>query len=188
MGYDVKGSDISPRMIKKAKSNSKKLGLTIPLKISNFKNINKTYDEEFDAVICVGNSLPHLLTNKEIYEALSEIYKVLKKNGILILEQRNYDKLIKFQTRFFPVSFRENEIFFYVLDYFPKKIVFNVIDLEIRSKKFKVYSTSYNPIKKDNLVELLEKSGFKNLKLYQDYEFNEFNIEKSDNLIVVCKK
>ncbi len=188
MGYDVKGSDISPAMIQKAKSNSDKLGLKIPLKISDFKNISKIYSEQFDAVICVGNSLPHLFTNKEIFEALSEIYKVLRQNGIFILEQRNYDKLTKFQTRFFPVTFREDEIFFYVLDYFPKKIVFNVIDLEINSKKFHVFTTEYNPIKKENLVELLEKSGFKNFKYHQDHEFSEFNIEKSDNLIIICKK
>ncbi|NVM03544.1 MAG: methyltransferase domain-containing protein [Candidatus Helarchaeota archaeon] len=188
MGYDVKGSDISPSMIKKAKSNSKKFGLKIPLKISHFKNISKIFDEKFDAVICVGNSLPHLFKNKEILDSLSEIYKVLKRNGIFILEQRNFNKLIRLQNRFFPVTFREDEIFFYVLDYFPKKIVFNVIDLEISSKKFKVYTTEYNPLKKDNLVELLEKSGFKNFKYYQDHEFNTFNIYKSDNLIIICKK
>ncbi|MFX0140752.1 MAG: class I SAM-dependent methyltransferase [Candidatus Hodarchaeota archaeon] len=188
MGYTVKGSDISPGMIEKARSNSEKFGLKIPLIIADFKNLTKIFDEQFDAVICVGNSLPHLFTNKEISEALSEIYKVLKRNGIFILEQRNFNKLINLKTRFFPVSIREDEVFFYVLDYFPKKIVFNVIDLEISSKKFKVYTTEYNPLKKDNLIELLEKSGFRNFKFYQDHEFNKFNLEKSDQLIVFCKK
>ncbi|MFX1451333.1 MAG: hypothetical protein ACFFCM_10850, partial [Promethearchaeota archaeon] len=139
-------------------------------------------------VICVGNSLPHLFSNDDILKALGEMSKLLNEKGILILGQRNFEKLVKFQTRFFPISFRDDEIFFYVLDYFPKKIVFNVIDLEINTKKFTVYSTEYNPLKKDVLVNFLEKTGFTIVQFYQDHQFNKFNIETSDDLIIICKK
>lgn len=188
MGYKVKGSDISPSMIRKAKTNLKNLDLKIPIKISDFRNLTKVWNEKFDAVICVGNSLPHLFSNDDILKALGEMSKLLNEKGILILGQRNFEKLVKFQTRFFPISFRDDEIFFYVLDYFPKKIVFNVIDLEINTKKFTVYSTEYNPLKKDVLVNFLEKTGFTIVQFYQDHQFNKFNIETSDDLIIICKK
>jgi ubiquinone/menaquinone biosynthesis C-methylase UbiE len=188
MGFKTKGSDLSPAMIRKAKVNSKKYGIKTTLKITDFRNLTKSFNEKFDAVVCIGNSLPHLLSDKDLIKALNEIYKVLNKNGILILQQRNYDMLIESQKRFFPVSIREDEIFFYVLDYFPNKIIFNVVNLELKSKKFKVYKTEYNPLQKIKLARLLRKSGFNNLKFYGNFNFAKFSTRKDDYLIIVCRK
>ncbi|MFX1449941.1 MAG: class I SAM-dependent methyltransferase, partial [Promethearchaeota archaeon] len=96
MGYKVKGSDISPSMIRKAKTNLKNLDLKIPIKISDFRNLTKVWNEKFDAVICVGNSLPHLFSNDDILKALGEMSILLNEKGVLILGQRNFDKLVKF--------------------------------------------------------------------------------------------
>ena len=188
MGYVATGSDLSPSMIQKAKSNSEKYGISALFRIVDFSNLTNVFNEKFDAVVCVGNSLPHLFSDEDLTKAISEMYDVLNKNGILIIDQRNYDKLVKNEIRFIPSSFREDEIFFYVLDYFPNKIVFNVIDIEIENRKVKTYSTEYNPLKKRKLIELLRTAGFKDMKLYQDHEFNDFDPENSDNLIVVSKK
>lgn len=188
MGLRAIGSDLSVEMIKKARKNAEKHDVKAVFKITNFMNLTDTFKEKFEAVICMGNSLPHLFSDRDLTKALSEMYKILEENGTLILQQRNYDKLTRLEKRFFPVSIRENEVFFYVLDYFPKKITFNVINLETKTKKFKVYSTEYNPIKKDHLAKLLRKAGFKNLKFYSDFEFTKFDKKNSDELIIVCKK
>jgi len=188
LGYDVKGSDLSPAMITKARANLKERNLDAPIKISDFKELNKNFDERFDAVICVGNSLPHLLSDEDLTLALTEMNAVLNENGILILEQRNYDKLLKDKKRFFPVSFRENEVFFYVLDYLTSEIIFNVIHVNTSNQTFQNYTTTYNALKTDKLKELLRTSGFEIINLYEDYEFNKFDNETSDLLIILCKK
>ncbi len=188
LGYDVKGSDLSPAMITKARTNLKERNLDAPLKISDFKELNKNFDERFDAVICVGNSLPHLLSDEDLTLALTEMNAVLNENGILILEQRNYDKLLKDKKRFFPVSFRENEVFFYVLDFLPSEIIFNIINVNTSDQTFQTYTTTYNALKMDKLKELLYNSGFQIIDLYADYEFNKFNIETSDRPIIFCNK
>lgn len=188
LGYDVKGSDLSPAMITKARANLKERNLDAPLKISDFKELNKNFDERFDAVICVGNSLPHLLSDEDLTLALTEMNAVLNENGILILEQRNYDKLLKDKKRFFPVSFRENEVFFYVLDFLPSEIIFNIINVNTSDQTFQTYTTTYNALKMDKLKELLYNSGFQIIDLYADYEFDKFNIETSDRPIIFCNK
>jgi len=188
MGFHTKGSDLSPAMIKKARINSKKHNVRATFKITDFRSLEKSFNEKFDAVVCMGNSLPHLLSDKDLTKALNEMYKVLNKNGILILQQRNYDMLTRLQKRFFPMSIGKDEIFFYVLDYLPNKIIFNVVDLELKSEKFKVYKTEYNPLTKDKLTKSLLKSGFSNLKFYGNFKFAKFNIKKDDELIVVCQK
>ncbi|MFX1521167.1 MAG: class I SAM-dependent methyltransferase [Promethearchaeota archaeon] len=188
MGYTVIGSDQSPSMIKQAKINSEKYGIRTSFQIADFRNLTNVFHENFDAIVCVGNSLPHLFSDEDLTKAICEMYYVLNKNGILIIDQRNYDKLVKKRQRFFPISFRDDEIFLYVLDYFPNKIVFNIIVIEIEKRKIKTYSTEYNPLKKRKLISMLQMTGFKDMKLYQDHEFNDFDLENSDNLIIVCKK
>lgn len=187
-GLKAKGSDLSPAMIDKAKINAKERGVSAVFEISDFRNLSTVFKEKFDAVICVGNSLPHLLNDSDLKKALDEMSKVLNPNGLLILQQRNYDMLAGQKKRFFPMAVRDNEVFFYVLDYLSDKIVFNVVNLETKTKKFKVYKTDYNPLKKGKLVELLEESGFKDFEFYGDYDFNKFDLEKGNDLIVICKK
>jgi ubiquinone/menaquinone biosynthesis C-methylase UbiE len=188
MGYDIRGSDLSPAMINKARANLKEKKIDVTLKISDFKDLNKKFDEKFDAIICVGNSLPHLLTDEDLTLALTEMNEILNENGILILEQRNYDKLLKSKKRFFPVAFRENEVFFYVLDFFPSEIIFNIININTSTQTLQTYTTKYNALKIDKLKELLHTSGFQVIELYEDYDFTKFNIETSERPIILCSK
>lgn len=188
MAYDVKGSDLSPAMIDKARANLKERNLDVSLKISDFRNLNKNFGEKFDAVICVGNSLPHLLTDEDLTVALTEMNSILNENGIIILEQRNYDKLLKFKRRFFPVSFKEDEVFFYVLDFLPSEIIFNIINVNISNQTFQTYTTKYNALKINKVKELLHTTDFQIIDLYEDYDFNKFNLETSDHPIILCRK
>lgn len=187
-GYDVKGSDLSPAMIEKAQANLKKNNLEVLLKVADFRELSSAFDEIFDAVICVGNSLPHLMSDKEISRTLAEIRGILNEDGILILEQRNYDKLVKEKKRFFPVSFRENEVFFYILDFGTSEIIFNIININTYNQTFQSYTTEYNILKLDKLKDLLNTTGFHIMDYYEDYDFNKFNIETSDRPIILCKK
>jgi ubiquinone/menaquinone biosynthesis C-methylase UbiE len=188
MGYKAKGSDLSPAMLRQARANSKVHGVKAEFKKSDFRDLTHNFDEEFDAIVCVGNSLPHLFSDEDLTKALRGMYRLLSDRGILILQQRNYDRLIRLQMRFFPVSIREDEVFLYVLDYFPKMIVFNVVDLETGTKTFKVYSAEYNPLSSSNLMRFLRKVGFRGMNLYEDFQFKRYDAGESYDLLVVCKK
>ena len=188
LGYDVKGSDLSPAMIEKTRINLEKMNLDAFVKISAFRELTTNFGQKFDAIICVGNSLPHLLSDEDLISALSEINALLSENGILILEQRNYDKLVRDKKRFFPISFRSGEAFLYVLDFFPTEIIFNIIYINTDSKTFETYSTTYNILKMEKLRGLLTSTGFTIQGEYEDYDFNDFNIETSDRPIILCKK
>ena len=188
MGLSAVGSDLSPAMIEKAELNAKHYGVKATFRIADFRFLSKTFNEKFDAIICVGNSLPHLLNDADLTLALNEMYKLLDDGGPLVIQQRNYDMLVEQKKRFFPMSIREGEVFFYVLDYFPNKVIFNVVNLEIETKKFNVFSSEYNPLKKSHLEELTTKSGFRNIEFFGDYRFSEFDIKKDEYLILVCEK
>lgn len=207
MGYRAEGCDISPEMIDKSRLNAVKEGLNLNFVQSDFKEMVGKFDKKFDCIICMGNSLPHEFGDENISLALENMYDLLGGDnddngdngdggGIVIIDQRNFEKMVKNKKRFIPIHYHkekngDRKIFIYALDFLRDKITFNVISfLEFDGvPKFEVNSTDYNPISKDKLSDLMKRAGFSELRFYGDFDFKEFDENQSDVLIVVgCKK
>ncbi len=87
-GYDVMGADVSPVMIALARQKAAAAGLDVPFvvafPISNLLPMSPTRQpplDHFDAVLCLGNSLPHLLTQDDLVAALRGMAGVLRTAG-----------------------------------------------------------------------------------------------------------
>jgi SAM-dependent methyltransferase len=52
-------------------------------------------DACFDVVVCADNALPHLLTQKDVHAALTEMRRILRPDGLLILSTRSYDEILR---------------------------------------------------------------------------------------------
>ena len=72
-GYRVAGSDISAAMIARARENAAREGVTIPFAVAGFQELRAMFRERFDAVLCLGNSLPHVLTDDAALESLANM-------------------------------------------------------------------------------------------------------------------
>jgi glycine/sarcosine N-methyltransferase len=195
LGFDVVGSDISIEMISKARKNAELLGIDVDFVQADFKRLADVFDKRFDCVVCVGNSLGHELEEKGILSALRNMYNVLKNKGVVIIEIRNLPKLVKERRRIFPIHFHkelngDRKIFFYVLDFHRTKVKFNVISfLEFNEKPtFEVDSVDYRIVSAQKLKELMMKIGYRQLKIYGDFEFSRFSDEHSENVVVVGTK
>ncbi|MEJ2141215.1 MAG: class I SAM-dependent methyltransferase [Gammaproteobacteria bacterium] len=93
-GFDVVSADGSPQMLAKAFENARKRGQILRTVQADWRWLNKTIHEQFDAVICLGNSFTHLFTEHDRRKALAEFYATLNHDGILLLDQRNYDSIL----------------------------------------------------------------------------------------------
>ena len=94
-GYRIQGSDLSPKAIQRAKVESVTRGLDVQFKVADFLTLNSTIGGTFDVVLTCDNSLPHLLTEADLEQALTCIGAVLEPNGLLIASIRDYDALLK---------------------------------------------------------------------------------------------
>jgi SAM-dependent methyltransferase len=194
LGFEVTGSDISIEMILQARRNAELSGIGVDFVQADFKRLPDVFDK-FDCVICVGNSLNHELEEKGILSALKSMYSVLRDKGVVIIQVRNLPKWVKERRRVFPTHFHkepngDRKIFFYVLDFFRTKVKFNVISiLEFNEKpKFEVDSVDYRIVSAQRLRELMVEAGYKQLKIYGDFEFAGFSDEHSEDIIVVGTK
>ena len=173
-------------MIELAKKNAESQNISINFRVSDFKFLSKNNNKSYDAILCMGNSLSHILTDNDLLKSLKEMHQVLNKNKILVLHIRNYEKLLNEKKRFFTYK-NNHDIFFYVWDFEPKKIV-NIINYDLKTDQTNTCSFEYNPILKTHLEDFFKKSGFKNLQFFGNNQFKEFDINQDDDLLVVCQK
>ncbi len=193
-GYEVIGTDLSGEMVKKAKENALKSASKASFIKAGFGQLRSKVQGEFDAVTCLGNSLPHLLTKDGLAQALRDIYSMLSNGGVFVTQNRNYDKVMAEKNRFMPLeaaTLDDREIlFFRLLDFCEDSIGFNIVTFTKDQGKWSyvVKSTKHRPILKDELETLLSEAGFTDLQFLGDYQGHAFDAAESVDLIVVGKK
>jgi ubiquinone/menaquinone biosynthesis C-methylase UbiE len=133
-GYDVYGVDISKNLIQKAKEKAKKEKLKIEFKYGTFLKIPYK-KEEFEAVIIIWTAFCHLLNKKDQINALKEIKRVSKNEGIIIIDVPYYTK--KNKVKIFKGQGLETKIFMFNkkrLKEISKKAGFKKINIITRMK------------------------------------------------------
>ncbi|MGN7614097.1 glycine/sarcosine N-methyltransferase [Magnetococcales bacterium HHB-1] len=93
-GFDVVSADGNPEMLTTAFHNARQYKQLLTTVHADWRWLGRTINSRFDAIICLGNSFTHLFSENDRRKALAEFYSILKHDGILILDQRNYDCLL----------------------------------------------------------------------------------------------
>ena len=108
-GYDVNASDISPGAVERARTESARRNLQIKFSVADMRVAYKHHGRTFDVVLCADNSLPHLLTDDEILEALEQFFACTNPGGLCIVSVRDYAALEQGGVQFKPYGVRVEE-------------------------------------------------------------------------------
>ncbi len=196
-GFIVAGADFSAGMIAQAKENAQSEGVNIPFYLAGFGELATTLEpQQFGAVLCLGNSLPHLLTSQALYAAFLDFYQCLLPGGIVIIQNRNFDLVVKQRDRWMePQSYQEEGkewLFLRFYDYEPSGVItFNIMTLSRMAEgdwEQEITSTQLNPTQSDELTDALKLIGFEDLECFGNMEGATYNPEKSGNLVVLARK
>jgi SAM-dependent methyltransferase len=93
LGHRVSGSDLSPAAVQRARQEAVSRGMSIDFAVADMRSPIIHRDRDFDVVLCADNSLPHLLSDEEIVEALGQFLAALKPGGLCLISVRDYDVL-----------------------------------------------------------------------------------------------
>ncbi len=198
-GFTAVGADLSPEMIAVARHNAQAANVALPFETAGFGELARAFAPHlpFDGLICLGNSLPHLLTPEDLSRALEDFAVCLRPGGTLILQNRNFDAVLARRERWMePQSAREGRkewLYLRFYDFLPDGLVrFNMVTLT-RGKtgwSQRVTDTLLRPWRMGELVEAVRQAGFTAVETYGSMEARgtPFDPETSGNSIVVARK
>jgi glycine/sarcosine N-methyltransferase len=193
-GYTAAGCDASPQMIEQARANADKAQVKVRFEVADFNQLNY-FTGTFDAVLCLGNSLPHLLSQEMLVEALRQMRGKLEKGGVLILHNLNYDMRMVKKPRFFSANGTADALVWRFADYGPEFITFHTALFERKmgdarketsSWSVQVNSTLQRPLLQKDLDEALARAGFGALQHFGGLDDSPFEKDKSGDLVIVA--
>jgi len=196
-GFQVSGSDLSAGMIEKARLNAQEAGVTIRLETAGFKEISKTFGmSAFDSVLCLGNSLPHLLTPEDRVSALQDFANSLSPGGLLILQNRNFDAVMASRERIMePVSYFDKNkewLFLRFYEYQPDGLIsFNILSLYREDRMpwtQSMTTTQLLPLLRDDLLQNLSEAGFLDVICFGGLNGSPFDPKSSGNLVITARR
>jgi len=192
-GYQVVGADLSESMIQRARENASVHGVGASFVVAGMGGF-AALGETFDAAICLGNSLPHLLSAHAVAGALGDFAAVLRPGGLLVIQNRNFDRVWARRERFMPPqSYRDDAgewIFVRFYDYHDEKVDFNMVRLQRTGDGWsqEVESTELRPIFRDDLAAALTAAGMSEIACYGSYDGSAFDPDQSGDLISVSRR
>jgi glycine/sarcosine N-methyltransferase len=98
-GFQVTASDRSAAIVAEAERRAKGMVANVQFATCQWEDLPGRFDDRFDLVLCVGNSISHTPNKFATVRALSAMRAVLKPNGKLLLATRNWEKLRRENVR-----------------------------------------------------------------------------------------
>jgi glycine/sarcosine N-methyltransferase len=191
-GHGVSGIDLDSEMI--ALANVKAQGLDAKFIQGDMTKVKYIFEwESFNSVFCIGNSLVHLQDRQTIKQQIIDIYNLLERNGSMVLQIINFDRIINKNITSLPTIDRKEEGVKFIRNYRHvdnKSLVYFETELIIsKDGKDEVYKNSVPllAIQSEELVAIVRKAGFREINIYGDFSKNSFD-EDSYALILQAIK
>jgi glycine/sarcosine N-methyltransferase len=165
-GFEVTSVDGSPTMLAKAFENAHKHGYIMRTIHADWRWLNRDVHDLYDAVICLGNSFTHLHEENDRRKALAEYYATLRHDGILILDQRNYDAILDKRVE-------PSHKYYYCgedVTAEPEHVDDSLARFRYRFADGEVFHLNMFPLRRRYVQRLMKEVGFQNVTTYGDFQ------------------
>ena len=182
-GFNVTSSDGNAEMLSKAFENARKRELVLQTVHADWRWLNKDVHGKYDAIICLGNSFTHLHDEMDRRRALAEFYAALKWDGILVLDQRNYDRILDH-------GFESSHKYYYCgqrVSASPEHVDQGLARFCYTFPDGSEFHLNMFPLRKAYSRRLMQEVGFQRVKTYGDFQ-ETYQESEPDFFIHVAEK
>jgi SAM-dependent methyltransferase len=177
--YRVISNEIDPEMLNVAAREAREREIDLQLTFYNWKDLTLSgfRFRNFDAILCLGNSLTYVFDATERDLILRNFRSLLAPDGVLIIDERNYPRILR------GAFSHSGEVVYCGIDKVRCQPVYMSYDLVVMEYVHletgeKSHLHLY-PFKRGELRESLIRVGFSDVQTYGDYQktFNEQSVE-----------
>lgn len=189
-GVEVTAVDVSQKMLQLLSAHAHEKKIKVKTVKAVFLNLPKKIHDKFDAVFCMGNSLVHAKTKRELKNILSNFYTLLNLNGILFIQILNYDRIISKREIIQSIKESGGKFFIRFYGFEEKYIDFNFLTIERKGGilHHRIQTIKLRPIIQKDMLRLLKEIGFKKIESLDGLIGNKFSKNTSRDLFIVAKK
>ena len=168
-GLKTTGTDISGAMLTQARDNAARLGIDVNWQQADMLELLRIFPAatpaptNFDLILCMGNTLPHLL---------------------------NYEKILAGQERIVGISQAGQREYIRFYDFIDPLVRFNLLEIDHRQNPptHLLHETTLRPHTAEQLREILTSLDFKKIETFDGLNFSPYNSAKSDTLLIMATK
>lgn len=189
-GVGVVAADASAAMLREAKAKSVEAGGSIEWLHSPMETVSQAATGPFDAIVCLGNSLPHLLTDAQLQAAIRGFRALLAPAGVAVVQILNYDRILDRRERIVGVTRHGDTEYVRFYDFLPARIRFNILELKWRDDQCEhtLHQTELRPYRARQLSDAFSDAGFQRPALYGGMALDEFDRSSSEGLLLVAHR
>jgi SAM-dependent methyltransferase len=164
--FEVTSVDGNAEMLTKAFNNARAHGRVLNATHADWRFLNRDIHSKYDAIICLGNSFTHLFDERDRRRALAEFYAALRHDGLLIIDQRNYDAIMD-------RGYESKHKYYYCGDQVsvaPEHVDDGLARFRYEFADGSVYRLNMFPLRKDYMRRLFTEVGFQKVTTYGDFQ------------------
>ncbi len=188
IGLQVTATDISEHMLHATQENAKRKGVQVETIHTSFMDVEKNVKKTYDAVFCLGNSLSHILEEKELLASLKGFSRILNFGGHLFLQILNYDRILKNRERIQNIKEIRGKIFIRFYDYLEKSILFSILTIPKMEDAMEnsLRSVQMFPWRSIDLIRILKYAGYSTIQLFGSMALDTYDEISSKDLVVLA--
>jgi class 3 adenylate cyclase len=197
--HDVTSNEIEHRLIRHAREAATNADVSLNITRFDWRHLEHlAAPESYDVVLALGNSLSCLSTESDVRMVLARFAHLLRPNGLLIVDERNYPVIFKNKKRMLQRNFR-----------FPGRVVYCSTSIQARPAEIprkpgfdnQMLTLEYLredgtpvghfdvlPFAEGQLEGLLEDSGFASVERFYNLEQPNGNREESEFITYVASR
>jgi ubiquinone/menaquinone biosynthesis C-methylase UbiE len=182
-GFNVTAVDLSENLISVGKKNAESENVKIEFVHSDIRHFDPNI--KYHLILNLFTSIGYFEKDEENYFILNKAYNLLENNGYFVLD-------------YFNKSFVENNLVPSTVDEFDGSVITQnrfiegkriIKEITIDNKgKINKYFESVRMFSKDELINILQKLGFRIIKTFGDFMGNSFELESSPRIIIIAGK
>jgi len=189
-GLEVVGAELSREMLEVCRRKYE--GQPIAWAEAGFGETHEKLTRAFDAVTCLGNSFPHVLTDDLAERAAADFAELTKPGGCLIVQQLNYEAMRLAGERVMGPQARTLDgretlfLRFFELERSPMRFTIVRLTRDGEAWSREEWETEHRAWTAQEMDALLTNAGFRSVEFVGDFSEAPYDPETSDQMILIA--
>ncbi|HWJ02936.1 MAG TPA: class I SAM-dependent methyltransferase [Verrucomicrobiae bacterium] len=178
-GIRTMGVDLSPEMVNIARAKVPEQDKNSSFAVGNMLDLTGI-PGQFDGVLCLGNTLAHLIEPGELSQALNQFKQ---KGKHLLLQVVNYDRVLAKQITELPEITTPNLVFRRFYEHLPSGLIKFSMEIELGDKTKLSEANTLSALTRDALTEKLVDAGWRPTEWWGSFAGEEWSSEAPATIV-----